>query len=142
MVGGIELGNATNGKDGGARILQHVAIILFLVVYVILCMLNVQSFVFRMNIMEAEIPIFSATSITLPILFPRLLFAFLALYNVDTKVFSSLSQGNTAVIVSAIFVTLPEFIIAAVILRAGFKVPSLAQTRAETNSITTKTLEA
>ena len=86
---------------------------------------------FRIRVLDSERPIFQATSISLPLLAPRLLFALLASYKVDTDVFSSLSQGNTAVIVSAIFVTLPEFIIAAVILRAGFRVPSLARRRDE-----------
>ncbi|KAJ9613459.1 hypothetical protein H2200_003401 [Cladophialophora chaetospira] len=129
--------HSTTGRD-----LERVAIIIFVVIYAVLCALGAQSFVYRSRVVDPERPIFKAACIAIPMLAPRLLFALLAAYQVDTRIFNSLSQGDSAVVVSAIFVTLPEFIIAAVILRAGFKVPSLAMQRAQMKQSTTETVEA
>ena len=129
LAGAIELGDSSNGNDAQGRTLSRIAIILFVVLWIILFTLNTQSFAFQSRIVQSERPIFTATSTALLLIAPRLLFALLAVYQVDTRVFNSLSQGHTAVVVSAVFVTLPEFIIAAVILRAGFKVPCAALQR-------------
>ena len=142
LAGGIESGDSNNSNDASGRNLERIAIILFVVLYIFLCMVEVVSFVFRSRILDSERPIFLATSVSLPLLAPRLLFALLASYKVDETIFSSLSQGHTAVVMSAIFVTLPEFIIAAIILRAGFKVQSLAMRKRQMEQNTTKGLEA
>lgn len=141
IAGAIESGDSTTSNDTSGRSLERIALILFAVLYVILFALYSQCFVYRARIIDSESPIFKALSIALPLLAPRLLFALLAAFQVATNIFNTLSQSTIPVVLSAIFVTLPEFIIAAVILRAGLTVPSLAQQRCQVEANRTKHAE-
>ena len=131
MVGGIQVGDSNDGNDPQGRTLQRVAILIFIVLFLGLSVVNFLTFRCRSHIMQSEQPILKATTVALPLLAPRLLFALLAVFQIESNVFSTISQGKASVIASAFMVTLPEFIIAAVVLTAGFKVPSLAESKAQ-----------
>lgn len=127
MAGAIELGDSSTGNDPQGRALQRAGILIFTAILAGLFAMNANVFVHRSHIMQPERPIFRATTISLPLLFLRILFAILAVFNVDDGVFSMINQKTESVIATAFMVTLPEFIIAAVILTAGFRVPLMAQ---------------
>ncbi len=135
IAGAIGLGDSKNGNDPQARTLQRSAMIIFIVIFAFLCVTNIQLFLHK-NIFEGsdgDRPILIATSVSLPLLLCRLLFGVLAVYEVAPGIFSMLSQNTGAVLATAFMATLPEFIIAAVILRAGFKVPISKQRDAITS---------
>ena len=130
IAGAIGLGDSKTGSDPTARILQRSAMIVFVVIFAFLCATNVRVLMHKQifDVDSGDRPILIATTISLPLLFCRLLFGVLAVYGVGPGIFSMLSQNTGAVIATAFMSTLPEFVIAAVVLRAGFRVPTLKQT--------------
>lgn len=57
----------------------------------------------------------------------RMLWTILAIFDVNTNIFSGFSQVVTAIVVEAFMVTLEEVTIVIVILIAGFHVPILGR---------------
>ena len=130
IAGAVGLGDSKTGNDPTARNLQRSATIVFIVIFAFLCATDIHILLHKQifDVYDGDRPILIATTISLPLLLCRLLFGVLAVYEVATGVFSMLSQNTGAVIATALMSTLPEFIIVAAVLRAGFKVPTLKQT--------------
>ena len=134
IAGAIQLGDSKTGNDPEGHTLQRAAMIIFNVIFAFLCITNVQVLLYRGSIPDSERPLLIATCVALPLLFSRLLFGVLAAFGVAPRVFSLISQNRNAVIATAVMATLPEFIIAAVILGTGFKVPRLEDYRGQVDS--------
>ena len=142
MAGGIELGDSAGKNGSQGHTLQRAAMIIFIAIFIAIFIGHVHVVRHRQTIPDTEHSIVVAVTLSMPLLGCRLLCGVLAVFDVAPGTFSSISQKDATVIVTALMAVLPEFIIAAMILRAGFLVPRLESYRVQVNNKERTALEA
>ena len=124
-IGGSDVFSSKSSDVDEGWTLTKVAVLIFLVTFIVLTLLTAYDLVFLKAVKEGERRLVFASIASIPFFVVRLVYALCVAFDHDSKYFSPTSTADAAVVLQAILSLCMEFTIVAIFIVVGFAVSKI-----------------